>query len=304
MKEQHWGIKVEKSNGEAVRKRLIALGMYDTEFKPVCEDDFIVFPVVSEKESSGEYIFEKRPKKREPARHELIGGIAVMQSDDPGEAEYLLESRPVIHTVLYSKSPVSGEYRTKDFVVLAGENTTKTHYIEYNNRFVIDLSAAYFSARLANERQRIYSLIEKKERILDMFAGVGPFPVVLSEKASVIYAGDINPGAVALMKENIELNHKKNIIPMLFDALDLKGIFSAHSFDRIIMNLPMRSEEFLEVAFSLCKKGGVIHYYTLQSEKGEMLDTLGRYTKGRICEKVVRSYSPAQHHAVYDINCL
>ncbi|MDD3976957.1 methyltransferase [Methanomicrobium antiquum] len=303
MSEKQWGIKVIKSEGEATRRRLINSGLFDSRLKPHSEGDFLVFPVKNEDKSDGEFFFEKRTEKREPARHELIGGIAVMQEDNPSEAYYLLNSRPVIHTVIYPETPVSGEYRTKDFKVLAGKNTTKTNYVEYNNRFVIDLSVAYFSARLANERQRIVGLMKEKERVLDMFAGVGPFPIILSDKASVIYAGDINPGAVCLMRENIALNRKKNIIPMLADALSLGKILKSHSFDRIIMNLPMTSSEFLDVAFLLCKKGGTIHYYTLQSEEGEMLDILRKYTSGKISERIVRSYSPHQHHAVYDICC-
>ena len=65
----------------------------------------------------------------------------------------------------------------------------------------------------------------------------------------------------------------------------------------------MTSTAFLKTAFSLAKTGGVIHYYTLQSEKGEMLPVLREFTSGRIDEKIVRSYSPTQHHAVYDIVC-
>ncbi|MDD3407211.1 MAG: methyltransferase [Methanomicrobium sp.] len=304
MSEKQWGIKAAKSEGEAVRQRLIRQGFYDRRFKPKSCGDFLIFPLISEEGSCGRYIFEKNPEKREPARHELIGGIAVMQEDDLKEAEYLLKSRPVIHTVLYSKGPVSGEYRTKDFKVLAGENTTRTNYTEYNCHFAIDLSVAYFSARLANERQRILGLMKENERVLDMFAGVGPFPVILSQKASVIYAGDINPGAVRLMRENITLNRRKNIIPMLCDALNLVDILMPHSFDRIIMNLPMKSSAFLNTAFKLCKIGGTIHYYTLQSEEGEMQKLLREFTKGEIYERKVRSYSPDRHHAVYDICCI
>lgn len=304
MSVKQWGIKVNKFDGESVRQRLIKEGLYDKNLKPVSDETSLIFPVISADESSGEYLFEEREIRREPARHELIGGIAIIQDDAKEEAEYLLKSRPSIHTVLHSEGPVSGEYRVKEFKVLAGENTTKTRYIEYNNRFLIDLSVAYFSARLANERQRIFSMMKEGERVLDMFAGVGPFPVVLSDKASVVYSGDINPGAVSLMRENIALNKKKNIIPMLADALVLGKIFEKNSFDRIIMNLPMTSSDFLEVAFSLCKKGGMIHYYTLQSEGGEMIPVLRKFTDGEITEKVVRSYSPVQHHAVYDICCI
>ena len=224
-----------------------------------------------------------------------------MQDDDKGEAERLLASRPVIHTVLYSEGPVTGEYRTKDYSVLAGKETTRTDYTEYGQRFVIDLSAAYFSARLANERQRIERMMEPGERLLDMFAGVGPFAIRLSGNASVVYANDINPAAVSLLIENIRINKKRNIIPVLADARHLGGVMPEGSFERIIMNLPMKSPEFLQTAFRLCKPGGMIHFYTLQSEPGEIAADIRKYTGGKVSEKVVRSYSPSQHHAVYDI---
>ncbi len=308
-----WGIKVPKSKGESFRRYLLGSGGWCPNLKPVADGDFLIFPIVSDEIALpdelgcdydiGRYEFESRERSREPARHELIGGIAIMQDDDPAEAEYLLKSRPSIHTVLHCESPVFGEYRIKKFKVLAGVETTRTSYIEYNNRFTIDLAVAYFSARLANERQRVLGLMKEGERVLDMFTGVGPFPIALSKKASVIYAGDINPGAVGLLCENLRINRADNVIPMLADALDLGEYLAPHSFDRIIMNLPMTSTAFLKTAFSLAKTGGVIHYYTLQSEKGEMLPVLREFTSGRIDEKIVRSYSPTQHHAVYDIVC-
>ena len=309
-----WGIKVPKSKGESFRRYLLANGDWCPNLKPIPDGDYLVFPTVSESITLPDeladcdcdikkYEFESRAAVREPARHELIGGIAIMQDDDVSEAEYLLKSRPSIHTVLHCESPVFGEYRIKKFRVLAGKETTRTSYIEYNNRFTIDLAVAYFSARLANERQRVLRLMKDGERVLDMFTGVGPFPIALSKKASVIYAGDINPGAVELLCENLRINRTENVIPMLADALDLSGVLPPHSFDRIIMNLPMTSTAFLETAFSLAKKGGIIHYYTLQSEKGEMLPLLRGFTAGKIDERVVRSYSPTQHHAVYDIVC-
>ncbi|WOF16721.1 methyltransferase [Methanoplanus sp. FWC-SCC4] len=303
MSRKLFGVRVEKSKGEITRRELLGAGALSNDFRPLNDGDYLIFPVADEMMATGEYIFEERPKKEALPRHELIGGIAIMQDDDVRSAGLLLKSRPVIHTVLHSESAVQGEYRIKEFKVLAGKDTTETLYVEYGHRFLIDLSVAYFSARLANERQRIYEIMDENERVLDMFAGVGPFPIALSDKASVIFAGDINPGAVSLMQKNIGLNKKRNIIPMLADALHLGNILPAHSFDRIIMNLPMTSDEFLEVAFKLCKKGGTVHFYTLQSEEGEMTDTLRRFTKGSIREKMVRSYSPVQHHAVYDVCC-
>jgi tRNA (guanine37-N1)-methyltransferase len=294
-------IKVPKKEGERTRRMLAEEELLDSSLKPFSDDGFLYLPVKFDISGAVTEIFEEREESIPLPRHELIGGIAVMQECDREEAQRLLDSRPVIHTVLYSEGPVSGEYRTKDYTVLAGKETTKTDYTEYGQRFLIDLSAAYFSARLANERQRIASTMKPGERLLDMFAGVGPFAITLSGNASVVYANDINPSAVSLLSDNIRINKKKNIIPVLADASRLGCIFPPGSFDRIIMNLPMKSPEFLDVAFELCRSGGMIHFYTLQSGPGEMDETIKKFACMKISEKIVRSYSSSQHHAVYDI---
>jgi tRNA (guanine37-N1)-methyltransferase len=75
----------------------------------------------------------------------------------------------------------------------------------------------------------------------------------------------------------------------------------SREWDRVIMNLPPMAAQFLETAFDLCRDGGWIHFYALQSEQGEFLPLIEAHTAGNIDERVVRSYSPSQHHAVYDI---
>lgn len=294
-------IKVLKSGGEKTRRRLAEEGVLDNSLRPFSDASHLYFPVIKDLPEAQTATFEERPEEASLPRHELIGGIAVMQECNREEAERLLRSRPVIHTVLYTDSPVSGEYRTKEYVVLAGRETTKTVYTEYGHRFLIDLSAAYFSARLANERQRIAAMMKPGEVLLDMFAGVGPFAVSLSEKASIVYANDINPAAVKLLIDNIHLNRKENIITILADAGRLGAILPPGRFDRVVMNLPMSPCGFLKTAFSMCRSGGMIHLYARQSERGEMTEEIAEYTGGRINEKIVRSYSPSQHHAVYDI---
>jgi len=298
---EQWCCRVAGKQAETKRRELIAEGILDRKLRPGHDGDYVLFPVTEKIEGAVRLEFESQKEKRELPRHELIGGIAVMQNDNREEARHLLNSRPVIHSVLHSESPVEGEYRTREFSVLAGEETTKTRHLEYGLRFDIDLSVAYFSARLANERQRILRIMGNGERVLDMFAGVGPFAVTLAKKAGVVFAGDINPGAIHLMTDNIRLNRCRNVIPMLADATHLNEIFHPAYFDRIIMNLPMTSTEFLRPAFQLCREGGTIHYYTLQETEGEMLPLLREFTDGDIRERRVRSYSPAMHHTVYDI---
>jgi tRNA (guanine37-N1)-methyltransferase len=298
---EQWCIAVARASAEARRRELLAEGLLDAGLRPRSEDDTVCFPVIRNVDGAIRCQFEPRVEQEtDLPRHELIGGIAVMQEDDRDGARSLLSSRPSLHTVLYPESAVEGEYRTRRFTVLAGRETTRTRYVEYGLRFEIDLAVAYFSARLANERQRLLSVMEDGERVLDMFAGVGPFAVVLAEKAGLVVASDINPGAIHLMIENIHLNRRTNVLPVLADARTLGRILPP-AFDRIIMNLPVSSATFLGTACGLCREGGWIHFYALQSREGEYRDLLGDWTHGRIGERFVRSYSPAQHHAVYDV---
>jgi tRNA (guanine37-N1)-methyltransferase len=223
-----------------------------------------------------------------------------MQDHDSDGAEKILQSRPSLHTVLFASSEVCGEYRTREFEVLAGDSTTRTEVIEYGHRFTVDLSKAYFSARLSSERQRILEQVTGNEIILDMFAGVGPFALTLAVRAPLIVASDINPQAIILMLENCARNRTENVLPFLADAHHLSGTIPWR-FDRIVMNLPLSGTEFLPDAFRLCKAGGTIHFYSLVSAEREHLEFIHNLGGKVIAERIVRSYSPSQWHTVYDI---
>jgi tRNA (guanine37-N1)-methyltransferase len=212
----------------------------------------------------------------------------------------ILASRPSLHTVLCAASEVSGEYRTREFEVLAGIPTTRTDVIEYGHRFTVDLSTAYFSARLSSERQRILERMGDHEIVLDMFAGVGPFAITLAARAAFVVASDINPHAILLMLANLAQNRTNNVLPVLADAHHLPAIIP-WQFDRIVMNLPLSGSEFLFDGFRLCKPGGIIHFYSLVSREGEHNDCIHELGGEISAERVVRSYSPGQWHAVYDV---
>jgi tRNA (guanine37-N1)-methyltransferase len=172
--------------------------------------------------------------------------------------------------------------------------------IEYGHRFIVDLSTAYFSARLSSERQRILSRMGDNETVLDMFAGVGPFAITLAERAVLVFASDINPDAILLLLANLAQNRSKNVLPVLADAHHLP-VEIPFQFDRIVMNLPMSGTAFLPDAFRLCKPGGMIHFYSLVSKEGEHTSAISELGGVTVSERLVRSYSPAQWHAVYDI---
>jgi tRNA (guanine37-N1)-methyltransferase len=286
--------------GEPTRQALIGEGVLDVTLKVLRDGDGLVFPVLEEREGAARYVFEEQPGRIELPRHEQVGGIAIMQENDPTGAALILASRPSLHTVLSPTSEVAGEYRTRTYAMLAGMDTTRTEVIEHGHRFAVDLAGAYFSARLSTERQRVFDQMQEHELVLDMFAGVGPFAITLASRASLVMAADLNPQAILLMIENIGKNRSHNVIPLLADARRLEKCLP-WKFDRIIMNLPLASTEFLPEAFRLVRPGGTIHFYSLVSKEGEHLARIKELGGTLVTEKVVRSYSPGQWHAVYDI---
>jgi tRNA (guanine37-N1)-methyltransferase len=297
---EQWGIRVPVQQGEKFRLSLMNEGVLDLSLKVRRDGSTLVLPVTEPREGAQKCEFESMAERLVLPRHELVGGIAIMQDQDSKGAEKILRSRPSLHSVVFASSEVCGEYRTREFEVLAGRPTTRTEVIEYGHRFTVDLSKAYFSARLSSERQRILEQVAGNETVLDMFAGVGPFAITLAARAVIVVASDINPQAIILMLENCTRNRTKNVLPILADAHHLAGSIPWR-FDRIVMNLPLSGTEFLPEAFRLCKDGGGIHFYSLVSHEGEHLEYIHRLGGKVVTERVVRSYSPGQWHTVYDI---
>jgi len=297
---EQWGIRVPARQGEAMRQALIREGALDASLKVLRDGDMLILPVLSEQKGALRFTFETHPGRDLLPRHELVGGIAILQEDDPAGAEKILASRPSLHTVVFAKGEVSGEYRTRELVILAGMPTTRTQVTEHRHRFIIDLAGAYFSARLSTERQRILDQVQGGEVILDMFAGVGPFAITLAAKAALVVAADLNPQAIELMLENIMQNRVWNVLPVLADARRLSSVLP-WKFDRIVMNLPLSGTEFLPDAFRLCRPGGTIHFYSLVSAEGEHTPRIQELGGTVLAEREVRSYSPGQWHAVYDV---
>jgi tRNA (guanine37-N1)-methyltransferase len=297
---ESWAVAVAREEGEACRRRLLERGLLDRSLKVAAEGDRLLFPVI---EPVGEVVrafFETHAERPALPRHELVGRIAILAEPDVAAAALLLASRPSIRTVVAPEGHVEGPYRTRRFSVLAGEPTTETEVREHGLVLRVDLAEVYFSARLSTERQRLAALVSPGERVLDMFAGAGPFALALSPRSRFVMASDINPAAVAAMIGNIRRNRAGNVLPVLADAARLPGMV-ARPFDRVVMNLPLSPLPFLDAAFALCRPGGTIHLYHLQSAWGEALPALAPFPVAGVSERPVRSYSPGRWHAAYDI---
>ncbi|MDL2261334.1 class I SAM-dependent methyltransferase family protein [Methanimicrococcus sp. OttesenSCG-928-J09] len=229
-------------------------------------------------------------------------------------ADAILTAHPAVKTVLLSKGPISGEFRTRDLEFIAGVNKTETIHKEYGCKYKVDLARAYFTPRLSTERHRIVVQIKEEDVVIDMFAGVGPYSILIAKhaKPAQVIANDKNEAAVELLKENIALNKVENVIALNEDALFLAEKYKGAG-DHVIMNLPHNAYDFLDTAVSICKSGGVIHYYAMTSDDDlfdgsialiqEAAEKQSRSIK--VLEKRnVRSYAPHQYNICLDVQIL
>jgi tRNA (guanine37-N1)-methyltransferase len=307
--EEAWCVKVPREMGERARRILGSLGELVESLKPRAEGGKVVYPVRSpERAVSGlaeagvraepcRSAFEvyKRRKPPPAPRSYLVIGDILLFSGRPGEREELrrlavelMASQPRIRTA-YMKERVEGELRRPSLVHLAGERRTWTVHREHGILFYVDISKAYFNPRLAYEHHRVASLVGDGERVLDMFSGVGGFALHAASRArATVVASDLNPYAAAYAAVNVALNKKRlkgRVLVLRADARMLPGILEG-GFDRIIMNHPTASLDYLDEACRLASTRAVIHAYTFALSRLEAVDAvynaLGRSRCGRV----------------------
>ena len=243
---------------------------------------------------------------------DTIGDIVILEIPDDlagkkqmiGDAALKFTKRKAVYM---KKSAVKGTTRVRDLEFLAGEDDSVTIHKEHGARLKLDVREVYFSPRLATERKRVMESVRNGERILDMFCGIGPFPIVIARNRNVeITAVDINEAAIKYLDENIRLNKLKGSIETCCgDVRQVSKSFNT-KFDRIIMNLPGLAYTFLDVAMNLIGDSGTINYYEFSDsyEQGiKRLESAAADAKKKVeivnCRKV-KSTSPGEWHVAID----
>ncbi|MDE1826388.1 MAG: class I SAM-dependent methyltransferase family protein [Thaumarchaeota archaeon] len=225
--------------------------------------------------------------------------------------EILLEKVKTAKSIFYQSSPVEGDYRIRQLELLAGENNTVTEYKEHGCRFKVDVEKTFFSPRLATERLRIADLVKDGEVIVNMFGGVGMFSIVAAKKKKChVYNIDINPHAARLCSENVILNKLKGTVESIEgDATEIIEKQLVGKGDRVLMLLPERSDEFLDIAIKALKQKGVLHYYChIHSDKKNQLKevvtnhflSVVKVKSEVLGSKIVRPVGPRFYQAVVD----
>jgi len=231
------------------------------------------------------------------ADYDLFSNIAIIKSEGKTKKQKLKQAqeilkKPGIKSVYEKASNVKGRLRTIDAKWIAGKKNLIADYKENGCLFKFNISTCYFSSRLANERQKISSMIKMKDRVLVMFAGVGVYPIVLYKykKPSKIVGVEIGKDCCKWFKENLNLNKipkgkieivqgdVKRVIPKLikgkynfgnaqnffqknFGAFKTKREKSFEGFDVVIMARPNLKESFLKWGLMACRRGSLLIYY-------------------------------------------
>jgi len=335
-----FGARAHKKDAETVRKFLARWKLTDNKYRIIRSGKFIYFPLrpgaerIMGKKLMGRVDFVDIKPERQDQRldykdmlekalgndyasatrgYDIVGDIAIIEAKNMRTArkmaKIVMKLNSNVVTVLAKGGPVSGKYRIRSYKWVAGKRKYETLYKENGASFIVDVRKAFFSPRLAYERERINKLVGKKENVMVMFAGVGPFAIEIARrhKDAKVVAIELNRRAWKYMLRNIELNRVHNVDAQVGDVKKVVAKY-AGSADRIIMPLPKESYAFLDSVVKAAKKRSTVHYYAFGERDSAYEDNVKRlndFFRGKaklkvLSKRIVRPYSPREVEVAID----
>jgi tRNA (guanine37-N1)-methyltransferase len=345
-------VRVPKSQGEKTLALVSKLGLVDKSLVIQREDDSLCIPLIREpqgielttlKNQVPTFTFltavfsekqvhpktltqtleEKLPSEllsTVPQAFDIIGDIVVIDIPHPLQryenqiGEAILQTQKNVTTVLAKASDISGVFRVRDYSFIAGEHKTKTVHREFGCQYHVDIAKAYFSPRLSHEHIRVATLVQDNELVADLFAGVGPFSILIGKKNPTVkvYSVDLNPDAVELLKMNVLVNKVvTRVFPIFADAREIATTQLKGTANRVIMNLPETAIDYVDAACNIVKpQGGIIHFYgfvrapntveDLKQRFSRLIEKNGRKVETFLFAKSIRETAPFESQVVLD----
>ena len=101
-----------------------------------------------------------------------------------------------------------------------------------------------------------------------MFGGVAPFAIVIGKKKKPLRVVSVELGRECskYAKINVERNKLGELVEIVQGNVKRKLPLMKEKFSKIIMARPNLKDSFLDVAFPLIKKKGIIYYYGFYHE--------------------------------------
>lgn len=325
-------VKVPLNQLNDTRIRLMDMGIMNMEYKIKAEEKFGYVPINKDIEGYEIVDIDLEPIKQHPksfaellkdelseeeietlrTSFDTIGEIVILEIPDNLEDKKQIIGNAALEftkrrSVFMKKSAIKGTTRVRDLEFLSGIDDSVTIHKEHGARLKLDVREMYFSPRLATERKRVMESVSDGEKILDMFCGIGPFPIVIARnKNADITAVDINESAIRYLNENIKMNKLKGRIETYTGDIAVVSNAFKTKFDRIIMNLPGLAYTFLDLAVDLIEEDGIINYYEFSDSYDQGIKRLKNacLKKNKKVEIIntrkVKSTSPGEWHVAID----
>ena len=249
--------------------------------------------------------------ERAPGSWAVIGDVVLVRVAEcprPGEVgEALLAMHGGADTVL-AREGITGPHREPEVRVLAGDGDTETVHREHGTEYALDLAAVMFSPGNKAERVAMGERVGR-ERVLDMFAGIGYFTLPMARGDATVTAVEHNPTAFRYLVENVVRNEvQEHVESYRADCREVVDGLPDGAFDRVVMG-HYDAHEYLDSGLAALAAGGTVHMHAVTPERllpdrpTERLER-GLDAADRAAESVdirrVKGYSEGVAHVVVD----
>jgi tRNA wybutosine-synthesizing protein 2 len=260
--------------------------------------DGVAYVPVKEGERCDLIIPERKPYRGRG--YQILGNLVLLHGNrpTPGEVDEVrewLDPRGILWV-----HGISGIERTPRVEVIWG-SAGEVRNREHGCTFSFDPARVMYAMGNLSERHRVVNLVKEngaRERVGDLFAGIGYFTIPLAKSGCSVHAMEISPIAFGYLIRNT----RENDVPdrVLAECGDCRDLLEGE-YDRLILG-HFDALGYLTDALAHVKAGSFLHIHTLRDES-DRIGSLAREAGFApvITTRRVKSYAPHTWHMVQDV---
>ncbi len=276
---------------------LSTAGWVDRSRDPYAEGDTLWVPVLPSESCDRELPERKCYLGR---GYYMVGDIAVLHGQKPTAEELAILARFRRPRGIVWIRSLHDITRTPDAQLVWGTGGEVCHK-EAGFSYILDPEKVMFSMGNRDEKTRIARMVRespRRERIADMFAGIGYFSLPLAGAGAAVHAMEINPVAFDYLVRSTEFNRLSGrITPSRGDCRRLL----AGTYDRIVMG-HFDAISMLPEALDHAAPGSILHVHSVGTVEEQVRDLVGSAGfSATIHVHTVKKYRPHAWHVVQDV---